>query len=115
MPTKNGSMQTLKINPSYSSSNELMTLEITGDLIALAAITFKKNLLEKLSNKKSNLEINIQKLDSLDVTGLNALAMAHKVMKQKGLELMIVSKENSPAAEFLQLTKFSNYFHIKVA
>lgn len=108
-------MKKLNITPTYGIDKALKSIELTGHLITMDAINFKTELLNLISNQTTALEINLEGLSALDVTGLNALAMAHKKMKQKGLTLTILNKPESPANEFLHLTKFSKYFNLEVA
>lgn len=108
-------MKNLNISPVYSLDKNLKAIRLSGSFTALDAINFKVKVLDIIKKQSSDFELNLENIEALDVTGLNALAMAHKRMKEKGCKLVVVTDSDGPAMEFLHLTKFSNYFHLKVA
>ena len=108
-------MSNLNIDHTYSLDKNIKSIGLSGNLSAMDAINFKANVLEMISTQSVDFEINLEELDTLDVTGLNALVIAHKKMKQKGLKLTMISKENGQFSELIHLAKFSNYFNMKVA
>lgn len=108
-------MKNLQVEYSNVNNNMPISVSLRGNLTSKSAIDFKKDLLQAINQSKSDCYLNITELQQLDVTGVNALAMAHKSAQRIGRKLVIISSESNPADEFLHLTKFSNYFNFKIA
>lgn len=92
-----------------------LSVELIGTLNTMNANNFKKDLLRLLSVENLDCTVNIENLDAIDLTGLNALVTAHKTLQMDGRELTVVCKEENPISELLQLTKFNRYLNLKRA
>ncbi len=85
---------------------------LKGDLNNMNAINFKKDLLRMVQNEYQNCTVNITQLNSIDLTGLNALVMAHRSLESKGKELTIVCNQKDQIDQFLKLTKFDLHLNL---
>lgn len=105
------------LNADYVNSSEERIVQVTlkGSLTAMQAINFKSQLLSLIEDNNSDIHINITKLNALDLTGVNSLAMAHKRMQDSGKKLVLLSAAGHPDFEFLHLTRFMDYFEFKSA
>lgn len=108
-------MRNLQVNFKNLNSNQPLSISLSGNLTSKSAIEFKSNLLKVLEEKRNDCYLNISALNQLDVTGVNALAMAHKTAQALGKKFYIVTSGSDAAYEFLHLTKFINYFNFKRA
>lgn len=108
-------MRNLQIKFNNLENQEPMSVKLNGHLTSMNAINFKKDLLRIITEKQTDCFINISELDAMDVSGVNALVMAHREVESKQRKMFIVSDSDSPAMEFLHLTKFSNYLNFKRA
>lgn len=104
----------VNFNPENRAVNYL-SVALAGRLNNMNAINFKKDLLRLIDLEKKDCTVNIEKLDSIDLTGLNALAMAHKSLEGDGRKLTIVCKKEDPIDNFLHLTKFNRYLNLQRA
>jgi len=88
---------------------------LEGSLNNMNAINFKKDLLRIIETEKTDCEVNIEKLETIDITGLNALAMAHRNLEKQGRTLTVVSSAFDQIDEFLHVTKFNRFLNIQRA
>ena len=104
----------VNFNITNNYTNHLSVI-LAGTLNNMNAINFKKDLLRLISVENKNCTVNIEKLNTIDLTGLNALVAAHKTLQMNGHELTVVYKEENPINELLQLPKFNRYINLKRA
>ncbi len=90
-------------------------IALEGSLNTMNAINFKKDLLNHLETEKTDCEINIEKLNAIDITGLNALAMAHRNLEKQGRKLTVISRAFEQIDEFLHITKFDRFLNVQRA
>ncbi len=88
------------------------TVELEGSLHEMNAINFKNDLLNIITEISSDCIVNISSLAAIDVTGLNALIMAHRGMEKAGRKLQIVSSPINPVDHFLRLSKFDKHLNV---
>lgn len=108
-------MKNLQVNFTNVNNSQPLAISLSGNLTSKSAIDFKRDLLNVMEEKRNDCYLDITNLNQLDVTGVNALAMAHKTAQRIGKKLVIVSSGSDAAYEFLHLTKFVNYFNFKRA
>ena len=107
---KNSQLVVKKCN---ESSNTKLLLK--GHLTSINAISFKEELLEVIDSERSDCHLDISGIEALDLTGVNALAVANRKIKSIGKKFVIISSASSPAEELLHLTKFVDVFTFKRA
>lgn len=103
-------MRNLQVTFKKTENTGPLALTLEGNLTSASAIDFKRDLITLIGEHKKDCHVNISDLKQMDVTGVNALAMAHKAATKIGKQLVIVSSDQNPAEEFLHLTKFQQYF-----
>lgn len=108
-------MRNLQINFENLESQNPISVKLNGHLTSMNAINFKRDLLQLMKENNSDCVINISELNAMDVSGVNALVMAHREAQATNKNMYIVSDSNNPAMEFLHLTKFSNYLNFRRA
>lgn len=109
-------MNHLQVTFNGINSNEnSVQVALEGSLNNMNAINFKQDLLKILEEERTDCEVNIENLDSIDITGLNALAMAHRNLEKQGRRLTVVSKAFDQIDEFLHITKFNRFLNIQRA
>lgn len=108
-------MRNLQVNFENLDNNKELTVSLNGRLTSMNAMNFKRDLLAIIKEKKEDCYINISELQAMDVTGVNALAMAHREAVHQDTKMYIVSNQENPAMEFLHLTKFNQYFNFQRA
>lgn len=108
-------MRNLQVKFRNLRNQQPISISLSGNLTTKSAIDFKNDLLQVMNDNDQDCHLDLTSLEALDVTGVNALAMAHKVAQRSGRKFVIVSKDYNPAEEFLHLTKFSNYFNFQRA
>lgn len=106
-------MKNLKIEFKNIASSEAKKVILAGNLTSMDAIEFKKSLLKNMHQESKDYFIDITQLNAVDVTGVNALVMAHKKAERAGYKAVILSSIENPADEFLHLTKFKNILNFK--
>lgn len=94
------------------NQSESLQVNLVGRLNEMNAIDFKQDLMRILKNRNSDCQINIQSLTALDVIGVNALAMAHRELELKGMNLSIVSKKESEVDRAFRMTKFDRILNL---
>lgn len=106
-------------NPQFSieknNGNKNILFSIKGHLTSMNAIAFKKELLTAIESSENDCHIDLSGVKALDLTGVNALAVAHRKIQALGRELVILSSTVSPAEELLHLTKFIDVFSFQRA
>ncbi len=105
-------MRNLEVNFGLDNNTDHIEVSLQGNLTSASAIDFKNDLVSLIEEERRNCRINISKLDNMDVTGVNALAMAYKAAYRLGKDFVIQSSEDNPAEEFLNLTKFQQVFKV---
>ncbi len=108
-------MKNLKVEFKNIASTEAKKVILAGNLTSMDAIEFKKSLLNKMQDEAKDYFIDISNIEAIDVTGVNALAMAHKKAERAGFKTIILSSVENPSDEFLHLTKFKNILNFKKA
>lgn len=108
-------MRNLQVNLTNINSELPTTISLTGSLTSVSAMDFKRDLLQIVEETPADCHVDISTLSQMDVTGVNALAMAHKAAQRKGTKLIIISSDTNPADEFLHLSKFNRYFNFQNA
>lgn len=103
-------MDSSKFSIERNNSTERTVLSLKGNLTSMNAINFKKELLDVIEVDNKDCHIDISGIDSMDLTGVNALAVAHSKSKALGSEMVIISSIANPAEELLFLTKFIDVF-----
>lgn len=107
-------MNNLKIIASPGHSHHRETLvQLNGNLSAMDAIEFKSQLKDYIQTYPSDMLVDLSGLDTIDLAGINALAVAHKKLESSNRKLQIIVTENCPANELLHLTKFDKVLHVK--
>ncbi len=105
-------MKNLQVQFVNKQDESMLSLALSGNLTAVSAIEFKKDLLEMINAQKTDCAIDISELRALDLAGVNALALAHKTTQYYGKQLTILTTRENPADEFLHLTKFNRVFNL---
>jgi len=95
-----------------NTPNLPITLHLSGRLNEMNAFDFKNDLLKIVEVQKSDCVLDISKLSSMDIIGMNALAIAHKRLDEKGSKLTIINKANSQIDRVLHLTKFDRVLNL---
>jgi len=108
-------LKNLKVEFKNIASSEARKVILAGNLTSMDAIEFKRSLLQTMLKDGKDYFIDITNLDAIDVTGVNALAMAHKKAERAGFKAVILSSVENPAEEFLHLTKFKNILNFEKA
>jgi len=106
-------LKNLKIEFKNIAASEARKVTLAGNLTSMDAIEFKRSLLHTMQKDTKDYFIDITELKSIDVTGVNALAMAHKKAERAGFKAIILSSAENPADEFLHLTKFKNILNFQ--
>lgn len=101
----------IKIENQFNN-NQSLQITLTGRLNEMNAINFKNDLMEVLEDRNTDCTINIQKLSTLDIIGMNALAMAHRQLEKSGHTLSIISQDETPVFRAFQLTKFDRILNV---
>ncbi|NAS32194.1 STAS domain-containing protein [Flavobacteriaceae bacterium R38] len=78
--------------------------EITGSIVTDNATTIK-NHFERLLDKSEELIMNLDRVNTIDATGVNVLSNLYKKAIQKNKALYIIGKENSNLKEAFSATK----------
>jgi len=76
------------------------------------AFDFKHDLVRMVEERNNDCVLDITKLSSMDVIGMNALAIAHKRLVDSGKKLTIISKQDSNLDRALHLTKFDRILNL---
>ena len=108
-------MRNLQVNFKNIDSELPISIALSGKLTSASAMDFKKDILKLIEKNVNDCHVDISDLEQMDVTGVNALAMAHKAAERSGRKLILVSTDANPAEEFLCLSKFNRYFNFKRA
>jgi len=108
-------MKNLQVNFSNLESAEPLRVTLEGYLTSMSAIDFKKDLLSIIEERNTDCYIDISSLQRMDITGVNALAMAHKSAIRNGQKIVLICKEEHPTKEIMLLTKFNQYFNFQRA
>ena len=87
---------------------------MSGDLTGKGAMDLKRDLFHLLEERQQECYIDIRNLNSIDITGVNTLTMAHRKVNAIGERLVLLSKANHPAKEFMYLTKLQDYFNVEL-
>lgn len=87
---------------------------LEGPLSEMNAIQFKKDLIRFLEQGNKNCVLDIKAVNDMDLCGLNAIAMAHKALSQKGRKLTIRTTTDNPIVSLLQVTKFNRILNIQL-
>lgn len=102
----------------FNAANQInaeFNVSLEGELNNMNAINFKKDLLRLVSTENTDCTVNIEKLSAIDLTGLNALAMAHRSLEKTGKKLTVVCRKEDPIDHFLHLTKFNRFLNLQRA
>lgn len=93
-----------------------MAISLEGKLTSADAVRFKSKVLNLMTaSRPAECTIDISGLSQMDLTGVNALAMAHRNCQALGSTLYILSSDDKPAEEFLHLTKFRSILNFRSA
>lgn len=103
-------MKNLNVSFKNIENNLPLSVTVGGKLTAASAMYFKNDLVELIASSQKDCHLDISELKQLDVTGVNALAIAHKTAMRNGNKFIIRSTTANPAEEFLHLSKFNKYF-----
>ena len=94
------------------NTSELLKVKLHGRLSDMNAVDFKSDLISILKERQSDCIIDIKSLVALDVTGMNALAMAHRELELLGHRLTILSQTKSPIERAFSLSKFDRVLNL---
>ena len=103
-------MKNLNVSFKNIENNLPISVALGGSLTSASAMNFRKEIVELIASSQKDCYLDISELNQLDVTGVNALAIAHKTAKRNGKKFIIKSTSAHPAEEFLHLSKFNRYF-----
>lgn len=85
-----------------------------GPLTSQHALQVKEDLLNLAKETGTRvLVIDLTEVIEADVVGVNALAMAHKALSEKGGYLLARCKKNGEVARMLHLTKFDRIISVQ--
>jgi len=106
-----------KFNAVYDSIRIESTMQVAiyGSLTSVEAIRFKNDLNFRITTTSENFLIDLRGLKAMDVTGVNALVMAHNKIQKLGRKMTLLSNDSNAAYEFLHLTKFMDHFEFRKA
>ena len=104
-------MRNLQVSFKGKENNEALSISLEGHLTSMSAINFKRDLLHMLNERETDCYIDISKLDAMDLSGVNAITIAHKQLETDNRKMYLVSNSENPAMEFLHLTKFNRYLN----
>lgn len=106
-----------KFNAIYDSirTDHTMQVAVHGSLTSVEAIQFKNDLIKRITSSDENFLIDLRGLNAMDVTGVNALVMAHNKIQKLGRKMTLLSNSANAAYEFLHLTKFMEHFEFRRA
>lgn len=108
-------MKNLQVQVQNAQAGKPLSIKLDGRLTSMSAMDFKRDLVHLMNDVNQDCHVDISTLSQMDVTGVNALAVAHKAAERNGNRLVLLSTEENPASEFLHLTKFKNYFNFQRA
>lgn len=85
-----------------------------GPLTSQHALQVKEDLLN-LAKESSTivLVVDLTEVTEADVVGVNALAIAHKILSEKNGYLLARCKKNGEVARMLHLTKFDQIISVQ--
>ncbi len=104
----------MKLHKKIDSQEDRLTVILSGDLTGKGALELKRDLFHLLEECPLECYIDIRDLNRIDITGVNTLTMAHRKANAIGERLVLLSKPNHPAHEFMHLTKLHDYFNVEL-
>ena len=105
----------MKLEKTIDNNLDRLTVILSGDLTGKGAMDLKRDLFHLLEEQKQDCYVDIRELKRIDINGNNTLTMAHRKANSLGERLVLISKKNHPAEEFMYLTKLHNYFNVEMA
>ncbi len=108
-------MQSNNFKVETKNTTERVLLSVKGNLTSSNALSFKETVMGLLHTEGKDCHIDISQVDALDLTGVNALVVAHSKTQEMGRELVILSSASNPAEELLYLTQFIDVFQFQRA
>ena len=85
-------------------TNNSGIFEIDGSIVTENAMAIKKQL-ESALDHSDEVIVNLDKVESIDITGVNALAKLYKKAAKKNKALYLIGKENKNLEELFNATK----------
>lgn len=101
-------MKNLKI--STIPLHDSMKVVLKGELILMDALLAKVQLKELAANN-CKIQIDLNQVTKIDLTGLNAIISAKVNMGLNGNGILLEANECHPIFELLHLTKLTNQFN----
>ncbi len=92
-----------------------VVLSVRGSLTSSNALSFKETVMNLIHTECKDCHIDISQVNALDLTGVNALVIAHSKTQEIGKQLVILSSASNPAEELLYLTQFIDVFQFQRA
>ena len=97
-------------SPAYPKSQ---TIFIEGTVNAFNAYDFRTQLIEDVKGYADRVILDLAKLKSLDLSGLNALIKVQLYLKVRGKQVELHVSKKNPVAELIKLTKFNDFLNVQ--
>ena len=89
------------------NQQELQTYKLEGNLEGMEALDLRNNLTKSIEQKARQVTVDLTKVDSMDLTGFNALVMIKKEVIQNGRKFTLLVNNDNPVHDFIQLSKLT--------
>lgn len=105
-------MRQSELHISHKDGTKALVIRLQGSLCALEAIRFKHQLISYIKAQPSDLTLDLRAVTTLDLGGLNALAVAAQRLQESGSRLEVLAPKNGALQEWVALTKMGRLFNI---
>lgn len=101
-------MDGLTIEQREDGGSETLVLQLAGELTIPFAGDFRGALLDAFE-KAATVVVDVEKLDSVDITGLQLLCSAHRTSCARSKAFRLAGEESGPFAEAVYLAGFTRH------
>ena len=98
----------------FQNPNPTAIVALEGNLNEMNAMQFKSDLLQFVKDGKKDCIVDLKDIQAMDLSGLNALAMAHKELLKRGKTLTIRTSSTGPLISLLHITKFNRILNVQL-
>jgi len=102
----------LKIKKKFEEEREIWKMELDGEIDIYTAAELKRTFQEMFETQKEPVEINLEKLDYIDSTGLGVLIGALKRLKEEDKQITLFHVKPN-ILKLLNITGLNKIFVIK--
>jgi len=102
----------LKIKKKFEEEREIWKMELDGEIDIYTAAELKRTFQEMFETQKEPVEINLEKLDYIDSTGLGVLIGALKRLKEENKQITLFHVKPN-ILKLLNITGLNKIFVIK--